>query len=121
VSAHWRVVVTFRYESQAERVLKQLHEAGEVRAAGGTISMPRGGAELWVFAPDSASTAPIAAAVRSGTVEAGVAPLVVRVDQWSPEEQAWRDGRATGSGSGAGVSDVVRLVMDILGGLVSWP
>jgi hypothetical protein len=122
VSAHWRVVVTFLSEDQAERVLRQLHAAGEVRAAGGTISMPRDEPVLWVFPPDSASTAPIAAAVRQGTVAVGVDPLSVRVDEWSPEEAVWSEGRAAGTGSGDAVpSDLVNGVMDIIRGLLIWP
>jgi len=121
MSAHWRVVVTFLSEDQAERVLRQLHDAGEVRSLGGTISMPPGEAALWIFAPDSARTAPIAAAVRQGTVSVGVDPLSVRVDEWSPEEMSW-SGRRTGTGvGGAGASDVANVVMDIIGGLLSWP
>jgi hypothetical protein len=83
--------------------------------------MPRDEAALWIFAPDSASTAPIAAAVRQATVAVGVEPLGVRVDQWSPDEMGWSDHR-TGTGvGGAGASDVVNVVMDIIGGLLSWP
>ena len=122
MSAHWRVVVTFPSEDQAERVLRQLHAAGEVRAAGGSISMPRGEAVLWVFAPDAAGTAPIAAAVRQGTVAVGVEPLSVHVDDWSPEEMAWGDRRTASSGLGdVGAFDVVSAAMDIIRGLVIWP
>jgi hypothetical protein len=122
MSAHWRVVVTFLSEDQAERVLRELHAAGEVRAAGGSISMPRDEPVLWVFAPDSASTAPIAAAVRQGTVAIGVKPLNIRVDEWSPEEMLWSDRRTTSTGFGAaGASDVVNVVTEIIGGLISWP
>jgi hypothetical protein len=121
MSAHWRVVVTFLSEDQAERVLRRLHAAGEVRAAGGSISMPRGEPVLWVFAPDSTSTAPIAAAVRQGTVAVGVEPLSVRVDEWSPEEMVWGH-RTAGAGFGGDVpSDVVNGVLDIIRGLISWP
>ena len=122
MSAHWRVVVTFPSEDQAERVLRQLHAAGEVRAAGGSISMPRGEAVLWVFAPDAATTAPIAAAVRKGTIAVGVEPLNVRVDEWSPEEAAWGDRRTASSESGvAGTSDFVNAAIDIMRGLLIWP
>ena len=121
MSAHWRVVVTFLSEDQGERVLRHLHDEGDVRAAGGTISMPRDEAALSIFAPDSASTAPIAAAVRHGTVAVGVDPLSVRVDEWNPEEMGWSNRRAGTGMGGPGASDIANVVMDIIGGLLSWP
>lgn len=66
MSDQWRVTVTFLYDADAERVRKQLRDAGEVRAAGGSIWVPDGDPALCVFARDSGATGPIAAAVRRG-------------------------------------------------------
>ena len=84
--------------------------------------MPRGEAVLWIFAPDAAGTAPIAAAVRRGTVAVDVEPLTVRIDEWSPETMAWGDRRTASPGFGdLGGFDVVNPASDIIRGLLIWP
>jgi len=125
VSDQWRVTVRLRHEADAERVRKQLRDAAEVRAAGGSIWMPDGDPVLCVYAPDSAATGPVAAAVRRATVAAGVEPLSVRLDEWIPEERRWRDDPGarsrTGGSAGMGSGDVVNLILEVIGGLSLWP
>jgi hypothetical protein len=124
VSGHWRVLVTFEHEVDAERVLKCLKDAGEVHEAGGSLSMPDGNRAIWVYVADSAATGPVAAAVRRGTVAAAVKPLSVRVDEWVPEERRWSSdpypGRRAAGGAGMDSIDVTNLIMDVFGG-ISWP
>jgi hypothetical protein len=124
VSNKWRVTVRFRHEVDAERVRKELRDAGEVRAAGGSVWMPEGDAALCVYAPDSGATGPIAAAVRRGTDAAGVKPVSVRVDEWIPEERRWSDDRGTrrrtGGSGGMDPGEVINLI-DVIHGLISWP
>ena len=99
MSDQWRVLVTFQYQEDAERVLRHLHDAGEVRNAGGTISMPADEPAIWVYAPDSTATGTIGAALRNGAVAVGVKPLSVRSDKWLPGEMRWSTDRRRGIGS----------------------
>jgi hypothetical protein len=124
VSNQWRVTVRFRHEADAERARKHLRDAGEVSGAGGSVWMPEGDTSLCVYAPTSDATAPIAAAVRRGTVAAGVKPLSVRVDEWIPEERCWSDDpvarRRTGGSDGMDANQVMNLI-DVIRQLIFWP
>jgi hypothetical protein len=117
-----RVLVEFASEGEAERAMKQLRSAGEVQALGGSVSMPGSEPVLSVYVPDSSAAGPVAAAVRRGTVAAGVEPLSVRVDEWLPDEMRW-SGHRRGSSTSSGGSDldVVPLIVNVIGGLLEGP
>jgi hypothetical protein len=123
MSDQWRVTVRFRHEVDAERLRKQLRDAGEITAAGGSVWMPEGDTALCVYAPDSDATGPIAAAVRRGAVAAGVKPLIVRVDEWIPEERRWSDDpvgrRRAGGGDDMDANQVMNLI-DVIRQLIFW-
>jgi hypothetical protein len=117
-----RVVVAFAHEDEAERALKQLRRTGELQALGGSVSMPGSRPVLWVYVPDSESAGPVAAAVRRGTVAAGVEPLNVRVDEWISEEMRWSSDRPASSTGGGGVDwNVVDLIAQVILGLLETP
>jgi hypothetical protein len=117
-----RVLVAFASEGAAERAMKQLRSTGEVQALGGSVSMPGSEPVLSVYVPDSAAAGPVAAAVRRGTVAAGVEPLSVRVEEWLPEEMRWSgDRRGSSASAGGSDLDVVQLIATVIGGLVEWP
>jgi len=119
MSGHWRVVVTFRSEAEAERVLGGLHDSGEVHDAGGSLSKPDGEPAVWAYVPDSGAAGPVAGAVRCGVAATGIGPLSVRVDEWIPEEMRWSNDAPAPQRSGGGGSDgfeVVELILETLSG-----
>ena len=112
VGEQWRVVVTFEYADDAEKALRCLHEAGEVRAGGGTISYSE--TTISVYAPGVEATRPIALAVRNGLAEAGIKPLRVDADHWLPLESRWSSDRPSRPGWDLDGLDVASFILEFL-------
>ena len=107
-------VVTPVYNEEA--VLPHFHE--RTRAVLDSLPDVDGDPSIFVYAPSSEATAPIAAAVRRATASAKVEPLSVRVDQWLPEEMRWSSDRRRREGVGSDW-DVADVIMGIFTG--PWP
>jgi len=112
VGEQWRVVVTFQYADDAEKALRCLHDAGEVRTAGGTISYSE--TTISVYTPGVEATKPIALAVRNGLAEAGIKPLRVDADRWLPLESRWSSDRRSRPGWDLDGLDIVDFILESL-------
>ena len=116
-SGQWRVLVTFKSQSQAETALRRLRELGEVGAAGASISLFGDDPSLLVYVPNAEAVEPVAAAVRHGLDEIGTKPVRVSVDRWLPAERRWDGDKPRKPGSDLfDLDDAARVLFDVISG-----